>query len=244
MRPVLRSPQTVCRQFLRDGGCRPFHYQPNQAPYYQKPKSRIVRDMVLGSVLTFTTYFAYTYYQYRKALTHLEVETNATRQVYEKFAQQFADARESKDHDRLREATFGFNRSLLSRHGDSIFEAGSLPPYPEDDDLHGKEMIPTEDTLMFVEKDEDRFITVVQIAVNLEFEEVDNEWKNTDAIVDPADNKLGELLTRFEYQVEFWRKQEKLRGGQLFVVFALRATFWTFTYSYDPWNLVGVTTLD
>ena len=244
LRPILRPSLGMRRQFLGNARYRSFHYQPNQGPYYQKPKSRIVRDMVLGSVLTFSTYFAYTFYQYQKALKHLETETEATKKVYEGFAQQFAQAREAKDHDKLREASFSFNRALLSQHGDAIFEAGPLPPYPEDDELHGKEMIPTEDTLMFVEKDEDHFITVVQITVNVEFEEVNGEWKNTDALVDPADNKLGELLTRFEYQVEFWRKQEKLRGGQLFVVFALRDKFWTFQYSYDPWNSVGVTSFN
>ena len=245
LRPVLRSPQSLGRQFLRDGGCRRFHYQPNPGPYFQKPKTKIVRDMVLGSVLTFTTYFAYTFYVYRKAVKHLEAGTNELKEVYEEFAQQFADARESKDHDKLREVTFSFSRKLHARNGGSIsiFEAGPLPPYPEDDELHGKEMIPTEDTLMFVEKDADQFISVVQIAINLEFKEIDSEWGNTDSLVDPAENKLGELLTRFEYQVEFWRKQEKLRGGQLYVVFALRDSFWTFTYSYDPWDSVGVTSL-
>ncbi len=201
--------------------------------------------MALGSVLTVTAYVAYTLYRYRKTLKSLEAEVGASKHVYEEFARRFAEARDAKDHDRLREVTFDFNRRLLSRHGDAIFEAGPLPPYPEEDELHGKEKIPVEDTLMFVEKDEDRFITVVQVAVNLDFEEVDSEWqRRPDTLVDPVDDKLGELLTRFEYQVEFWRKQEKLRGGQMFVVFALRDKFWTFSYSYDPWDSVSVTSFD
>lgn len=204
--------------------------------------------VALGSALTVTAYLSYigyTYYQVRKALKSLQAEAEETRGVYGDFAQQFAEAREAQNHERLREATFGFIRRLLSKHGDAIFEVGPLPPFPEDDELHGRERIPAEDTLMFVEKDEDRFITVVQVAVNLDFKEVESEWNSKpDRLVDAADDKLGELLTRFEYQVEFWRKQDKLRGGQLIVVFALRDKFWTFSYTYDPWDSVGVTSFN
>lgn len=210
--------------------------------------------VVLGSFLTstgFFSYLGYVYYRVYKAQAVLEAESNAKKQVYEDFAPLFAEARGAQDHDRLREVTFGFVRRLLSKHsdgygdGDPIFEVGPLPPLPEDHELHGKELIPPEDTLMFVEKDEDRYISFVQVAVNLDLEEVDAAWDSKPSrhrLVDAADDYLGELLTRFEYQVEFWRNQDKLRGGQLIVVFALRDKFWTFSYTYDPWASLGIIT--
>ncbi|RYP92511.1 hypothetical protein DL770_001377 [Monosporascus sp. CRB-9-2] len=247
LRPAFHPPSHLRSQCLRHEARRSFYHQPNQTGYYQKSKTRIIRDMALGSALTLGAFFAYSSYSYRKALKGLEAEADETRGVYKEFARRFAEAREAKDHDRLREATFEFSRRLLSMHGDAIFEAGPLPPYPEEDELHGKEKIPPEDTLMFVEKDEGRFITVAQVSVNLDLEELDSDWKryiDGEVDVNPAHDKLGELLTRFEYQVEFWRKQEKLRGGELFVVFALRDKYWTFRYAYDPWDSVGITSFD
>ncbi|KAK7753299.1 hypothetical protein SLS62_004818 [Diatrype stigma] len=272
------SPGPYCRQFLRRNWSargsgsgsvhgRSFHYQPNQGDipvYFQdpkKPKSRIVRDMLLGSLLTITVSFAFALYRYQHVLqgiSEVEAHAEAVAEEYEEFREMFARAHEAEDHGKLREATFAFVRSLCKKrdgsHGGEPFEAGPLPPYPEDDELRGKERIPAEDTLMIVETNDDDFITNVQVAVNLDLEDLEavalyddienRRNKNPRQLADPTEDKLAELLSRFEWQVETWRQQDRLKGGRMLVTFALRNRLWVFTYAYDPWDSISVIALD
>lgn len=270
------SPAPYCRQLLRhnrSGGGngssssglngRSFHYQPNQGDhpvYFQepkKPKKRIVRDMLLGSLLTITAAFAWTLYRYQRALEGLEADgdsdAESAAREYEDFREQFARAREAEDHLKLRDVTFRFVRALGERHPDSggvPLEAGPLPPFPEDDELRGKERIPAEETMMFVETDEDDFITTVQVAVNLDLEDLEagefnyDRNRNPHQSADPSEDKLAELLWRFEWQVEYWREQDRLKGGRMFVVFGLRNRLWAFAYSYDPWSSITLMALE
>ncbi|ORY65397.1 uncharacterized protein BCR38DRAFT_484823 [Pseudomassariella vexata] len=214
-----------CRQFWN----RQQQIPPDVPTYFSPPprsRGSRIKDMAIGSVLTIGAFFIYKYYTLRQAFRELQEFAEDSKEVIaikEEFRQLFAEARESGDHDRLRDVTFSLPRRLFDKYPGEIVESGPLPGYAVDDELYGKERVPAADTLMFVEEDQETgLIGVVQIAINLELEDL-RDRHSAKIALDPKEDKLAELFRRVAHQATMWKSEGKLDDdGQMMVVFQLR----------------------
>jgi hypothetical protein len=161
----------------------------------------------------------------------------------------FAEARRTNDHERLRELTFAVQRRLCGGGDEDgeprATEVGPLPGYAWDDERKGRELVAVEDTLMFLQEDDEEHIVQMQVAVNLELDEV---YRGTadPPVADPTRDKLGELFERVTEQVRVWqrygrlRENHRVRGGvELVVGFMFRDQYWNFEWADGHFDSMG-----
>jgi hypothetical protein len=129
-----------------------------------------------------------------------------------------------------------------------VSEVGTLPGLPYDDARSGRELVPADDTLMFLltDPDDDDRIVACHVAVNLEADEVYRGM--ADPVPPPDADKLGELLRRIDNQVRAWRRQRRLveddQGVDLMVNLTLRDQTWSFEYADGHFDSIsGLTTI-
>ncbi|KAL7620169.1 hypothetical protein AAE478_009162 [Parahypoxylon ruwenzoriense] len=218
------------------------NFAPQQSPYgyYPPPRSRgaRLRDMALGSALTicaWAAYEAYAYLQFEKDQRALEAGIEHARSVRIEYEAKFAEARRAGDHERLRELTFEFARLLHTQFDDSWDEVGPLPGYPKSHRAFGKHTIPEEDTLMFINYDEENGAFIVNIAVNAEAHEAHRLPPGPSEPVDLRDGTFAELILRFNHQAVQWKDQGWFKeDDELHVTFILRDKFFSYAYFLEP----------
>ncbi|KAK6073486.1 hypothetical protein SCUP515_06821 [Seiridium cupressi] len=255
MRPRSHISQPIHHNFRLGPQCqhqqaRSFHYDPN-AVVFQLPFKTRLKYMTYGAVWLlalgggFVGYRLYGLHGQRDALGgELKNALDKLKAFNEQFATGFAQARAAGDHHRLRQLTFDLLRQAQSdtetgRLPEQIVEFGELPGLPFDDPRSGGELVPREDTLVLLEKDEDDRIAACHVAANLEMSEVYR------GLADPKPeqeaDKLLELFRRVGDQIELWRRQDRLfedEKGQvdLVILFCLREETWAFEYAEGHWN--------
>ncbi|KAI1850657.1 hypothetical protein JX266_003939 [Neoarthrinium moseri] len=250
IRPSPKTPQPQLRPWRQQ---RPFHYDPH-ANIYKPPFRSRLKDMaigagiVVGAVGGYVSLKLYGLYGARDQLTdELKVELENLRSYNQDTAAGFAEARAQGEHHRLRQLTFE-----LAHHVHSDDKKGHLPHYiaevgplqglPYDDPMSGQELVPSEDTLVFLQKDPvDDLILGCHVSVNLDAEEVYRGM--ADPAPEPGADKLGELLRRVTDQVQMWRRQGRLlesdRGEvELEVILLLRDKVWVFDYAGGHYDAV------
>ncbi|KAI0134532.1 hypothetical protein BJ170DRAFT_610251 [Xylariales sp. AK1849] len=224
---------------------RTYYYDPNAG---RTPMRSRLRDYAIGAALTVGGYYGWNIYRLWGLRAKLEselkekiVELKAEAQAMQSA---FAEARRSGDHEKLRELTFNIWRmdeTSDDGSGQPGKEVGPLPGLPFDDEMAGKELVPAEDTLMFVRKDDEGRIAELSVAVNVEFDELYRGM--ADPPVELHKDKLRELLRRIDDVVKLWQRQGRLieertnsQGSAiegvviLTVTLVLRDKAWIFDY--------------
>ncbi|KAK7960928.1 hypothetical protein PG996_011570 [Apiospora saccharicola] len=248
-----RPAAALTRQF-RTGAAPRMNYTPPQNPYMHpppKPWLHRIRDMAIGSALTFAGYFGYVYWEYRQMSQEM-AELEAMQKEDTQFKERIRAARLAGDADALRDLTFQRQRHVIKTFPhDTVSEFGPLPSYPLGDENCGKDLVPERDTLVIVEKDpEVKQISTVLIAANVHVH-VENLVPSASTVVvdpsgtmppftnrreprfEPEDEKLRELFRRFEYQAHFWARRGELNeNGECAVAFALQDADKVFLFTF------------
>ncbi|KAH8671137.1 hypothetical protein BX600DRAFT_239450 [Xylariales sp. PMI_506] len=234
------------QQHLRQQQRRLFHYDPNAAPRPRKTMRSRLFDYAVGSLLTVGGFVGWQYYRLQQLRSALELELGGRLQEYKDYytglEAGFQEARAAGDNDRLRELTFDVLRrapageNRFSVDGGPLIEVGPLPGLPQDDDMSGRELVPAEDTLVFIEKRQDTGkIFMMLVAVNLELDEI---YRGMGDAPPREQDKLGELLRRVGDQVRMWEYQGRVLEGEddgrpnLAVIFMLRDHHWIFQHQH------------
>ncbi|KAI1077719.1 hypothetical protein F5B20DRAFT_259646 [Whalleya microplaca] len=245
-RPTTRRSAVPHRQF-RTGPQHNFNYTPQPQPTYYRPQSwrSRLRDMAIGSGITIGAYLIYQSYRYRRFVKELKGTEEEIKAVLAKrleFSNALAEALEAGDHERLREVVFEFHRAAFAPFAE-IVEVGPLPGFPEGDELYGKETIPVEDTLMFVEHDpadKDR-VAVVNVIINAGVDELERVPSGQVVLAGSKKGKLGELLSRMEIQAAEWRRAGSLHeGDDIYVVFTMRDSNVIFVYVNSYFQSINI----
>ncbi|KAI1372406.1 hypothetical protein F4677DRAFT_268025 [Hypoxylon crocopeplum] len=232
----LRS--TVCR---RQFGGRPQFNNPNYAPhpgpyFYPPPKSPAsrFRDMAIGSALTLTVYLAYQGYDYHQYTLEMKEFDEQTKQYHAWEADlnmSFAEARRNGDRAWLRELTFGLARQPL-KPDEPFTELGPLPSLPEGDKMHGKGIIPEEDTLVLINDFQSgNGALIVQIALNVDTASILHAAPREDNATHFNGCAFHELVARINYQASEWIREGRMREyDELMVTLLVRDQYFEFSY--------------
>ncbi|KAH6652871.1 hypothetical protein BKA67DRAFT_536583 [Truncatella angustata] len=229
---------------------RHFHYDPH-AVVFQLPLKTRLKYMAYGALSlialggSYLTWQLYGLYGQRNELEEeLKDAVGKLRAFNEEFARGFSQARATSDHHALRQLTFDLaRRSLADTETEQlpphIVEFGELPGLPFDDPRSGRELVPREDTLILLEKDELDRIATCHVAVNLELDDVYRGL--ADPKPEPDADKLLEILRRVGDQIELWRRQGRLfedHTGEIDLVILLgfREKNWALEYAAGHWN--------
>ncbi|OTB04784.1 hypothetical protein M426DRAFT_147629 [Hypoxylon sp. CI-4A] len=180
LRRVCTAPRSSLSIPSRRFWSRPQLNFPYPGPYFYpppKPRGGRLKYMAIGSALTIVAYLAHLLYDIRqlsqqlKQLQEEEEEEHSQRiNLTLKFSQLFKEARRLDDEDLLRQMTFQYARGVAK----DWTEIGPLPSLLQHEKRRGKDIIPEEDTLMFIDNSvpEDRIQLPVQIAINAEAEDI------------------------------------------------------------------------